>query len=257
MALIELENVCLDYILKTGTDSFKKTVIYMYRYLLQKNSDKITTVKHTSYRALNNINLTINSGDRIGLIGKNGAGKSTLLKVMAKVYKPNNGNVLIQGKISSLFDVCLGMDMESTGYENITHLSIMRGFNRKTAKNIALDVADFTELGDFLHAPVRTYSSGMLMKLAFAVATTIPPEIILIDEVIGVGDAYFMQKANSRIENIVKNSQILVLANHSNEIIRQFCNKVIVLEKGVIKFFGDTESGIEFYDKGLLNNALT
>jgi ABC-type polysaccharide/polyol phosphate transport system ATPase subunit len=253
MSSIELNQVCLDYIIKSGSDSLKKTAFHICNAILKNNPNKIKEVKNTSFRALNNINLTINSKDRVGLLGRNGAGKSSLLRVMAKVYKPNSGLVAIDGQISSLFDVCLGMDFESTGYENIVHLAIMRGLTKKMAYDITSDIEDFTELGAFLNAPVRTYSSGMLMKLAFAVATAMPPEIILIDEVIGAGDAHFMKKATSRIENMVEKSQILVLTSHSNEIIRQFCNKTVVLDKGEIKFCGNTEEGINFYETKLVN----
>ncbi len=250
-ASIQLNNVNLDYIVKSGSDSLKKTVIATCNALLKKNAAKIKEVQNTSYRALNNVSLDIKSQDRIGLLGRNGAGKSTLLRVMAKVYRPNSGSVLVNGKIASLFDVCLGMDAEATGYENIINLAIMRGFSKKMASSIVADVEEFTELGKFLSAPVRTYSSGMSMKLAFAVATAVAPEIILIDEVIGVGDAHFMKKANARIMSMIDRTQIVVLTSHSTDIIRQFCNKTIVLDKGEVKFLGDTEAGIEFYEQEL------
>lgn len=252
-ASIELDKVCLDYIVKSGSDSLKKTIVATFNSLLKNKSVKFKDVKNSSFRALNNVNLSINSQDRIGLLGRNGSGKSTLLRVMAKVYQPNFGSIKVNGRISSLFDVCLGMDGESTGYENIIHLAVMRGYSKKIAQSITADIEDFTELGRFLNSPVRTYSSGMLMKLAFAVATAIPPEIILIDEVIGVGDAHFMKKANTRLSNMVKETQILVLTSHSKDIIRQFCNKTIVLDKGEVKFIGDTEEGIKFYETELIS----
>lgn len=249
---IKLNNVSLDYIVKSGSDSLKRTVIATCNALLNNNAAKLKEMQNTSYRALNNVTLDIKSQDRIGLLGRNGAGKSTLLRVMAKVYKPNTGSVAVSGKIASLFDVCLGMNNEATGYENIINLGIMRGLSKKIAETIVTDVENFTELGNFLNCPVRTYSSGMLMKLAFAVATAVAPEIILIDEVIGVGDAHFMKKANERIMNMIEKTQILVLTSHSTEIVRQFCNKTIVLDKGEVKFTGDTEAGIEFYEKRLV-----
>lgn len=251
-AAIQLDKVCLDYIIKSGSDSLKKTILATFNALVKNKSDKLKEVKNSSYRALNDVTLSINSQDRVGLLGRNGAGKSSLLRVMAKVYQPNFGTIKVSGTISSLFDVCLGMDSESTGYENIVHLAVMRGFSRKVAESIIADVEDFTELGNFLKAPVRTYSAGMLMKLAFAVATAIPPEIILIDEVIGAGDAYFMKKANARIASMVDKTQILVLTSHSTDIIRQFCNKTVVLEKGEVKFVGGTEDGIKFYESELV-----
>ena len=248
MSSIELKNVCLDYIVKTGSDSIKKIAIHLCNKVLSK-PDSAATIKNSSYRALNNINLSIRTGDRIGLLGRNGAGKSTLLRVLAKIYKPNSGSIKVDGTISSLFDVNLGMNPEATGYENIVNLSIMRGFSKKQTYSIINEIETFTELGDFLNSPVRTYSSGMQMKLSFAVATAFPPEIMLVDEVIGVGDAHFMEKATQRMENTIKSSQILVLTSHSNDLVRRFCNKALVLDRGEFKFFGDVDSGISFYEK--------
>ena len=247
MPSIELRNVSLDYIIKTGSNSIKKSAIHLFNNCFRKSANNQSAIKNSTYRALNNISLQINEGDRIGLLGRNGAGKSTLLRVLAKIYKPNLGEINIEGKVSSLFDVSSGMNIESTGYENIVNLAIMRRVPKKNAQNMIGDIEAFTELGDFLNSPVRVYSSGMLMKLAFAVATSTPSEIMLIDEIIGVGDVHFMEKATKRLESLIERSHILVLASHSNEIIKRFCNKVIVLDQGKIQFFGDIESGIDFY----------
>lgn len=252
-ASINLNNVHLDYIVKTGSPSLKKTIITGFSSLLNKNPEKFEKMRNSSYRALTNINLDLHKNDRIGILGRNGAGKSTLLRVLAKVYKPNIGSVKINGKIASIFDVGLGLNYESTGYENILNLAIMRGISKRAANNMIADIEEFTELGNFLTSPVRTYSSGMLMKLSFAVATAVAPEIILIDEIIGVGDAHFINKARARLINMVEQTQILVLTSHSLDIVRQFCNKALVLDKGEIKFLGDIESGIDFYENNLLS----
>lgn len=251
MSIIELQDVSLDYVIKSGYTSLKKTFVHFGKTMFSKNSNESTSVYHSSFRALNQVNLNFNKGDRVGLIGRNGAGKSSLLKILAKIYNPNQGIVNVNGSITGLFDICLGIDAEATGYENIIHLGIMRGLSKNQSRNLISDVESFTELGDFLNAPVRTYSSGMQMKLAFAVATANAPEIILIDEIIGVGDSYFMEKAAKRISNLIESSHILVLTSHSFETIRRFCNKVVVLERGEVKFFGDTEDGINFYSKEL------
>lgn len=248
MSFIELNNVCLDYILKTGTDSFKQTVLSMLKR--SKNSKK-SSIKNSTFQALNNINLKISKGDRVGLLGRNGAGKSTLLRVMAKIYTPTKGVMHINGAISNLFDVNLGINVEATGYENIINLGIMRGWSKQEAYSIVSDIESFTELGEFLKNPVCTYSTGMQMKLAFSVATARPPEIVLIDEIIGAGDAHFMKKATRRIEDMVDKSHILVLTSHSNEIIRNFCNKVCVLQEGKIIYSGDVDAGIKFYENTL------
>lgn len=250
MSSIELKNVSLDYVIKTGSNSIKKSAIHLFNNCFRKSTANQSSIKNSSYRALNNINLHIKKGDHIGLLGKNGAGKSTLLRVLAQIYKPNAGDITINGKISSLFDVSSGMNIESTGYENIAHLALMRRIPQKNIQHIIKDIETFTELGDFLHSPVKIYSTGMLLKLAFAVATSTPSEIILIDEIIGAGDVHFMEKATQRLGNMIEKSHILVLASHSNDIIRRFCNKVIVLDRGQILFFGDVEKGIDFYTRG-------
>lgn len=247
MSSIELKDVSLDYLIKTGTASLKQTLLTLFN----PSKNKHISINNSKFRALNGINLNIKKGDRVGLLGQNGAGKSTLLRVIAKIYAPTSGNLHIKGEISNLFDVNLGLNVEATGYENILNLGIMRGWSKQDAYNVVEDIESFTELGDFLKKPVCTYSTGMQMKLVFAVATARPPEIVLIDEIIGAGDARFMKKATQRIEDMVNQSHILVLTSHSNEIIQRFCNKVAILEKGKVIFFGDVTEGIETYQESL------
>lgn len=242
MTSITLTDVSLDYIVKSGTDSLKKSLLYFGR----RRQDY--SLRHSSFRALDNISLSLQPGDRVGLIGRNGAGKSTLLRVLAKIYKPRIGKIQINGNIAGLFDVCLGMDPEATGYENILNLAMMRGFSKKESLSFIPEIEEFTELSSFLHGPVRTYSTGMQMKLAFAVATARPADIMLVDEIIGAGDAHFMKKATDRLTSVVKDSQILVLSSHSNDVIERFCNKVLVLEKGKIQFLGSMQEGLQFYE---------
>ena len=247
MSCIELKNVCLDYLVKTGSESIKKTAIHIAQNVFKSSPAKKRPIGNTTYRALNNINFELKTGDRVGLIGRNGAGKSTLLKVLAKIYKPTCGSLEVNGRISSLFDINLGMNPEATGFENIIHFAIMKGFSKQNAKSIIGEIEAFTEMGDVLDRPFRTYSAGMQMKLAFAVATAIQHEIMLIDEIIGVGDSHFMKKATERLESMIDQSQVMVLTSHSNDIIKKFCNKVILLNSGVIEFIGDVNQGIEIY----------
>jgi len=252
MSSITLDNVSLDYIIKTGTDSVKKVFLNSAYRLLNRNPQKtLVQTKHGSYRALNNISVNFNRGDRVALLGKNGAGKSTLLRVLAKIYLPTEGKIQVNGTISSLFDIGLGINREATGYENIVTLAILRGFSKKKAHAIIEDVETFTELGEFLKSPIRTYSSGMQMKLAFAVATAINPEILLLDEVIGVGDGHFMKKAVDRMKSKIDSADILVLTSHSEDIVKQFCNKAIVLEQGKIVFNGEINDAFDYYRKTL------
>lgn len=244
MSFIHLNQVSLDYIVKTGSDSLKKTLMHW----LYPNRSSKPSIRNSCFRALDNINLQIHQGDRVGLIGRNGAGKSTLLRVLAKIYQPNQGTLSIQGKITNLFDVNLGLNTEASGFENIVSLGIMRGLSKRRAERLIPEVAEFTELGDFLHAPVRTYSTGMQMKLAFAVATAEHPDIVLIDEIIGAGDAQFMAKAEKRLHDLVERSHILVLTSHSTDIIQRMCNKIVVLDQGRLQFYGDLAAGLEFYE---------
>ena len=253
MSTIQLTNVSLDYIVKNGSISIKKATLQHLKSLLYKDTIKKNSNKNTLFRALNNVNLNIELGDKIGILGRNGSGKSTLLRVLARIYKPNFGALLVKGAVSNLFDVTLGLNPDANGYENIMILGVLRGIPKKHINDLISDVESFTELGSFLNKPVRTYSTGMRMKLAFAVATAKESEIVLIDEVIGAGDTFFMDKATLRLNNMIENSHILVLTSHSNDIIRRFCNKVLVLDHGEVQYFGDMETGIDWYKDFNLN----
>jgi len=199
--------------------------------------------------ALHNISFQLQEGDRLGLIGHNGAGKSTLLRVLAGVYEPDAGFVQVKGKISSLLNISVGMQPTLTGYENIYVRWLFLGLSKYQIEGITEDIAAFTELGKYLSMPVKTYSSGMMIRLAFGLSTAVTPDILLIDEVIGAGDSNFMQKAKQRLDRIIKQSKILALASHSNETIKQFCNKAIWLENGSIKMSGEVKEVINAYEK--------
>lgn len=202
---------------------------------------------HVTVRALKDISLTIREGDRIGLIGQNGAGKTTLLRALAGVYKPTSGTLVRRGRVAPLFDLNLGLDMEGTGYENIIIKGLLLGLKHKDIRARLDDIASFTELGDHLAMPVRTYSSGMLLRLSFAVCTAVPPEIILMDEWLGVGDAHFLRKATDRLKAFVERSSVLVLASHSESLIRETCNKCLLLNQGQVVAFGPTEEVLGQY----------
>jgi lipopolysaccharide transport system ATP-binding protein len=196
---------------------------------LLKNLKKDKVLPH-SVKALNNITLNLKDGDRLGVMGPNGAGKSTLLRTLAGVYHPTSGSIDVSGSIASLIDISLGMDSEATGYENIRMRAIMMGMKLKQIKLIEDEIADFTELGKFLELPIRTYSTGMHMRLGFAVSTTVPADIILMDEWLSVGDSDFLVKAEKRLHDYIQKSSILVLASHSEDLISKLTNQTLRLE---------------------------
>ena len=197
--------------------------------------------------ALKSVNLEISPGDRYALLGHNGAGKSTLLKVLAGIYYPTSGSVQVDGAVMPLFDPGLGISFESTGWENIRTRGILLGLSDYKIKALSEEVAEISGLGNFLDMPVRTYSAGMRMRLAFCVSTAVKPEILLLDESVVVGDASFLKMANERLNELIADSNILVLASHSQEILRRLCNKGILLNKGSCTVFENLDGLFDAY----------
>ena len=200
--------------------------------------------------ALNDVSFNLSHGDRLALVGHNGAGKTTLLRVIAGIYAPLKGRVHVEGRVAPIFDVGLGIDLESTGYENIRLRGLYLGLTRAQIEAKTEAIAEFTELGSFLQMPVRTYSSGMMTRLAFAVSTSIEPEVLLLDESIAAGDAAFLEKANRRLHEFVESARIMVLASHSDEILRSFCNRAVLLEHGRVLKFGSVDEVLRTYRGG-------
>jgi lipopolysaccharide transport system ATP-binding protein len=187
---------------------------------------------HKSVKALDDINFDLKEGSRLGLLGHNGSGKTTLLRVLSKVYAPTSGKLISQGRIASLLDLSMGLDPDATGFENIYLRGLLEGLKPKNIKNKIEDIAEFSELGDFLNFPVRTYSSGMMLRLAFAISTSIDAEILIMDEWLSVGDVSFNVKASERLNALVKKASILVIASHDEDLINKICNRAIRLEHG-------------------------
>ena len=202
---------------------------------------------HVTVSALRDLNFTLSDGDRLGLVGRNGAGKSTLLRVLNGVYHPTHGRVVSQGDIASLIDLSLGIDHEATGRENIGVRGALLGLSKKEVAAVLDEIIEFSELGDFIDMPVRTYSSGLHLRLAFSVSTVIRPEILLMDEWLSVGDETFKHKAEERLAELVRTTKVLVIASHSRDLIMKTCNRVFWLEHGMIKMDGKPDEVCKAY----------
>lgn len=247
MASITLENIHLSYPLLTNQRSLRAKLVRS----LQSNRMELDEHKRIVVNALQNVNLTFTDGDRVGLIGTNGAGKSTLLRVLAGIYVPNSGKCTIQGRIASMLSMGVGLRDNVTGFENIRLGCLLLDMTQKEIEDKTDSIAEFTGLGDHIYLPINTYSMGMRTRLAFGIATSLDPDILLIDEVIGAGDQTFIKKAEARIDELVKRSSIMVLASHSNATIRQFCNKALWMDKGNVKAFGAMEDVVSQYEAEL------
>jgi lipopolysaccharide transport system ATP-binding protein len=185
-------------------------------------------------RAVDGVSFEIKGGDRVGLIGNNGAGKTTLLRVLSGIYEPLSGKLSVTGRTATLLDLTLGIDVEATGYENIVLRGIMAGLHPREVESKIGEIADFTDLGDYLDMPLKTYSAGMRLRLAFAVSTSIEADVLLMDEWLSVGDKSFSEKAAARLEGLIERSPILVLASHSFPLVSKICTRVFQLEQGKI-----------------------
>jgi ABC-type polysaccharide/polyol phosphate transport system ATPase subunit len=245
MTAVILDNVFVEFPIY-GTGRSLRTALFAHATggLIQRDA---TSRRRVVVKALNGVSFALRDGDRLGLVGRNGAGKSTLLKVLAGVYQPVSGQVLVSGQITSFFDILPGLDPEDTGYENIITGGLLLGMTRGTVESRIADIEQFSELGEYLALPVRTYSAGMMARLGFAVATAVDPGILLVDESIGAGDARFAERAGRRMQAFIDRSSILVLASHSDALIRAWCNKAALFESGELRLIGDVDSVLGAY----------
>jgi lipopolysaccharide transport system ATP-binding protein len=231
MGYVRAKDVVVEFpIYGSSSRSLKRAVIRAATggILAKDTSDRIVV------RALDRINLEFKEGDRIGLIGHNGSGKTTLLRVLAGAYEPVSGEIEVRGRIASMLNIWLGMDLEATGRENIYMRGAVMGLRRAQVTALLDDIVAFTDLDDYIEMPLRTYSSGMAMRLAFAVSTCVPADIILMDEWLSVGDADFVGKSKERLAKMLDQAKILVLATHDESLIRSICNKVVRLDHGSV-----------------------
>lgn len=240
MACIRLEDFSLTFrVRQNRRRSFKE---YLVRQMFRESVNPVMEV-----RALQHVDLTIRDGERLGIIGRNGAGKSTMLKVLAGIYPPTGGRLIVEGRVSSLFDLALGFEPEASGWENIAYRGYLQGETPTSIRSKIQAIADFTELGDFLNLPVRHYSSGMLVRLAFAIATAIDPEILLVDEVLSVGDMSFQTKALQRMRDMMSKARVIVMVSHDLSSIMRFCDRAIWLDEGRVCQIGPTKEIVEAY----------
>lgn len=248
MACVEIEDVSLDYpVYGSNARSFKATLLNVATGgRLEKNSGSIFV------EALKDVSFKLEKGDRLAILGHNGAGKSTLLKVLARIYEPTKGTVKVEGRMNCLFDIMMGMDQELNGYENIMLRGLILGLSKSEIQKITPEVMEFSELGDFMKMPIKSYSAGMKVRLAFGIITHVFSEILLIDEIVGVGDAKFIEKAKAQLRSLVGQSEFMVLSTHDTHIVRELCNKALWLEQGKVKHLGTVEEVLNMNSKGSL-----
>lgn len=249
MASLSLQNVVVDIpIYQPANRSFKNNLLASVTggQIRPQQGSKSVVI-----RAIDDMTLDIQHGARIGLIGHNGAGKSTILRVMAGIYEPTAGHVQVEGEVASMFDIGFGMDPEATGWENIILRGMYLGYSRRDIIAASPEIGALTGLGEFLDMPLRTYSAGMSTRLAFAVSTSIRPDVLLVDEGIGAGDAAFLAQAKERMRNFIGAAGILVLASHANDLIREWCSEGLWLEHGRVRMRGAVDEVLAAYTESV------
>jgi lipopolysaccharide transport system ATP-binding protein len=239
MAFVEFRNVSVDFPIYNANGRSLKKRLFQVATGGQLGAD---AQGHVVVRALEGLSFTLKDGERVGLVGHNGAGKSTLLRLLSGVYEPSSGTARLEGEIGSLLDISLGIDPEATGRENIYFRGGLLGMARSEIADQMDNIVAFSELGQFVDMPLRTYSAGMHLRLAFAVSTIVRPEILLMDEWLSVGDEGFKHKAEARMAELVQSTNILVIATHSRDLVLHTCNRAMWLEHGKIRMDGEPDA---------------
>jgi ABC-type polysaccharide/polyol phosphate transport system ATPase subunit len=241
MARIELDKVSLTFRVRKqqARPTFKE---FLVRGLFFRKAETALQV-----RALEEVSLSFEEGHRVGVVGHNGAGKSTLLKLLAGIYTPTAGRCDVEGKVSSLFDLMLGFEPEATGWENIRYRGYLQGETPRSINEKIGAIAEFTELGEFLNVPVRYYSAGMLVRLAFAISTAIEPEVLLVDEVLSAGDAAFQNKARRRMREMMDMAKLIVVVSHDLGSLQQMCDRGVWLDRGRVRMVGKMKAVVSAY----------
>lgn len=235
---VELTGVTLNYRIYSVRAQSLRTAMFNMAVggrLYRGNSD-ITVVQ-----ALNNVSFKVQEGDRLALVGHNGSGKTSLLKIIAGVFEPDSGRVDVRGNLTNMISNGLGLDPDATGLQNIRNVGAMRLMPRKVVESRINQIVEFSELGDFVKLPLKTYSAGMVARLMFSIATEFEADILVLDEWLGAGDAHFVQKASERMRSFVDKAKIVILGTHDMNLVRDVCNVVLELEAGHVVYFGPTD----------------
>lgn len=248
MSLIELDDVGLRFhVRRQRRMSLKEYLLHGWYRPSKQLSFEVQALEH--------IDLRVEQGDRMGIIGRNGAGKSTMLKVLAGIYPPTHGQRRVQGRISSLFDIALGFEMEATGWENIRYRGYLQGETPRSIQDKIEPIAEFSELGRFLDMPVRYYSAGMMVRLAFSIATSIDPEILIVDEVLSAGDMSFQVKARQRMQNLITRARAVIVVSHDLNSLRDVCNRALWIDGGHVRMAGPMDEVIAAYQESAKPDA--
>ncbi|MBI1917289.1 MAG: ABC transporter ATP-binding protein [Planctomycetes bacterium] len=240
MARIELDGVSLTFRVRQDSKglTWKDWVLGLVRRRARPRIE---------IRALQDVSLEVSRGERVGIVGHNGAGKSTLLKVLAGIYPPTAGRRVVEGRISSLFDIALGFESEASGWENIKFRSYLQGETPGRVRRKIQAIAEFSELGEFLNMPVRYYSAGMLVRLAFSIATAIEPEVLLVDEVLSAGDLNFQHKARARMQEMMAKAHLFVMVSHDLDSLQKLCDRLVWMDHGRVRRTGPSAEIIAAY----------
>ncbi len=239
--MIKLENISVRYLM--SYDRIKSVKEYLLQWVQGK-------IKYEEFWALKDVSFTVKKGEVLGIIGSNGAGKSTLLKVISGILKPTKGSLQVNGSIVPMLELGSGFDFDLTGRENIFLNGAILGYSEEFLKEKYEEICDFSELGKFIDVPIRNYSSGMLMRLAFSIATVVNPDILIVDEILAVGDAVFQEKSKTKMMDLMSGGTTVLFVSHSLEQIQEMCDRVIWLERGQMKMIGETEAVCNAYSKG-------
>lgn len=238
--IININQVTMKFnLMEERVDTLKEYVVKLLKRKLLYNE----------FISLDHVTFSIQKGDVVGIVGLNGAGKSTLLKILAGVLKPTSGFISVKGSIAPLIEVGAGFDPELTARENIYLNGAILGYSRKFIDSKFDEIIEFAELERFVNVPVKNFSSGMYTRLGFSIATIVNPEILIVDEVLSVGDFKFQEKSKKRIERLMSGGTTVILVSHDNDIIEKMCNKVLWLESGKVKMYGNTQSVLDAYTK--------